>query len=87
MTIASDYAHIQGGDIEAYYGYEFTKTDHNTDWDDDPPEWGFWLKKGGVEVMRVPFSELRRREKRLDQEETAECLLVGLETYWEREKG
>jgi hypothetical protein len=87
MHIASDYAAFESGNIKAYYGYEYAlPASGDDDWD-DAPEWGFEVKRDGVSVLRVPFSGLREREKRLDQFETAECLIVGLELFWERGKG
>lgn len=75
-TISSDYAHLQGGDTEAYYGYEFAPRDSDGD-----EQWGFYVKVGGKVVYSATLWAMTKRNPRLNKFECAECLLIGMEMY------
>lgn len=67
---ASDYAGFVSKNLDAYYGYEQTVGEK----DSDEEEWAFVASVGGKEIARMGFSQLGAR----DQFNTGECLLKGL---------
>lgn len=70
ITIASDYAVLEVGEILFYYGYEF-------DVDGDEQVWGVEVKKQGKSVFRAPYQD----SWPVDQFESGECLLYGIGLY------
>jgi hypothetical protein len=63
VYIAGDYAGLKTNNLTAYYGYEETEDD----------EWCF-VARFGNEVIRIPASKLKVRDKT----DCQECLLMGL---------
>lgn len=63
--IASDYAILQAGAFEFYYGYE----------QEENGEWAFVAKKGNRELMRLGWSQLKSGEEQFSVEQN---LLAGL---------
>jgi hypothetical protein len=71
--VASDYAYLDAGPVNFYYGYEFNR-------DADGAEvWGFEYKLSGESVLRLSFPELAAEVRGTnDQGETLDCLLAGI---------
>ena len=69
ISIASDYAVLEAGQFEFYYGYEWKR-------DDDEGEiWGFRAKKNGRTILEYPVAK--------DRFEVTERLLEGIGKYFE----
>jgi len=66
ISIASDYAGMEAGEFDFYFGYEYGK-------DDEGEVWGFRAKKNGEVVLEYPVEEGRF--------EVAERLLEGIGHY------
>lgn len=75
--INDDYAVLWAGDHDIYFGYEFGR-------DDAGEVWGFIYKRGGAEVYRISYEEMKKRQRCPDMDECAECLLFGIGLYLEQ---
>ncbi|MDX1702376.1 MAG: hypothetical protein R3250_17240 [Melioribacteraceae bacterium] len=76
--IGSDYAGINGSNVEFYYGYETTMQVG------DSEEWCFVAKVDGEEKMVVPSSKLnegRPAWKSIDEFNCEECLIAGVSLF------
>lgn len=72
VSIASDYAVLNVGDLRFYYGYEVTVGP------EDNEEWCFQVKRGREVLFTVPWPQLPL-ERKGDWGEPGVCLLAGLE--------
>lgn len=75
VTRANDYATLEGGRFEFYYGYEF---DH----DDEGEVWGFSVTCAGHVVFRISHQEMTAYRGHPGIFETQDCLLFGIGLYF-----
>lgn len=66
ISIASDYAVLESGKFEFYFGYEYGRND-------DGEVWGFRAKKNGRVILEYPVEEGRF--------EVTDGLLEGIGKY------
>lgn len=73
LYTASDYAGLEAGAHEFYFGYEWGRSE-----DGEEEVWGFRYKRGGKEMTSLSYEAMAQLVKCPEQWDTQACLLLGI---------
>jgi len=70
---SDDYASLDSGKYEFYYGYEVIYNEN-----DDDSEWCFQVKEQGKEIMKIPTSEIIKQSGNSLLDYPRDFLIAGI---------